>query len=63
MTDRIISLNKTFAKQKFGDESRWEELLKGVRMHQPEQVADTVAYLASARASHLSGIMVNLAPV
>jgi len=63
MTDRIISLNKTFARQKFGDESRWEELLKDVRMHQPAQVADTVAYLASARASHLTGIMVNLAPV
>jgi NAD(P)-dependent dehydrogenase (short-subunit alcohol dehydrogenase family) len=63
MTDRIISLNKTFARQKFGDESRWEELLKDVRMHQPAQVADTVAYLASARASHLTGIMVNLTPV
>jgi len=32
-------------------------------MHQPEQVADTVVYLASARASHLSGIMVTLTPV
>ena len=63
MTDRIISLNKNFARQKFGDESRWEELLKDVRMHQPAQVADTVVYLASARASHLTGIMVNLTPV
>jgi len=62
MTDRIISLNKTLAQQKFGDESRWEELLKGVRIHQPEQVADTVVFLASERASHLSGVVLNLTP-
>jgi 3-oxoacyl-[acyl-carrier protein] reductase len=61
-TDRIIQLNKTIAKQKFGDESRWEELLKQTRMIEPEQVADTVVFLASARASYWSGVMLNLGP-
>ena len=59
-TDRIIQLNKTIAKQKFGDESRWEELLKQTRMIEPEQVADTTLYFASERANHLSGVMLNL---
>lgn len=63
MTDRIITLNKTMAKQRFGDESRWEELLRNARMQQPEQVADTVVFLASPRAAHLSGVMLNLTPV
>lgn len=59
-TDRIINLNKAIAKQKFGDESRWEELLKQSHVIEPEQVADTVAFLASYRAAHLSGVMLNL---
>jgi 3-oxoacyl-[acyl-carrier protein] reductase len=59
-TDRIIQLNKTIAKQKFGHESRWEELLKQTRMIEPEQVADTVLFFASERANHLSGVMLNL---
>lgn len=59
-TDRIINLNKTIAKEKFGDESRWEELLKQSHMIEPEQVADTVAFFASYRAAHLSGVMLNL---
>lgn len=63
MTDRIVELNKSIAQQKFGDASRWEELLKAVRIHQPEQVADTVLFLASERARHLSGIVLNLTPV
>lgn len=59
-TERIVQLNKTIAKQKFGDESRWEELIKQTRMIEPAQVADTALYLASERASHLSGVMLNL---
>ncbi len=59
-TDRIIQLNKTIAKQKFGDESRWEEVLKQTRIIEPEQVADTALFFASERAAHLSGVMLNL---
>jgi len=62
-TDRITSLLKTVAKSKYGDESRVEDVLKDGsfgRVIEPEQVADTVVYFASDRASHLSGVVLNL---
>ena len=62
-TDRIIPLMKTAAKEKLGDENRWQELVgtgSFGSMIEPEQVADMVAFLASARAGKLSGVMVNL---
>jgi NAD(P)-dependent dehydrogenase (short-subunit alcohol dehydrogenase family) len=61
-TDRLADPLKALAKQRFGDESRWEELLRGVTIQEPEQVADTVLFLASKRASHLSGVVLNLTP-
>jgi 3-oxoacyl-[acyl-carrier protein] reductase len=62
-TDRIVPLIKAAAKEKLGDENRWEELIgTGAfgQMIEPEQVADMVAFLASARAGKLSGVMINL---
>ena len=62
-TDRIIPLMKTAAKEKLGDENRWQELVgtgSFGQMIEPEQVADMVAFLASARAGKLSGVMLNL---
>ena len=62
-TDRIIPLMKAAAKEKLGDESRWQELAgtgSFGHMIEPEQVADMVAFLASPRAGKLSGVMVNL---
>src|SRR5207247_10043497 len=59
-TDRILTLMKAQAKAKFGDESRYEELMGSVI--EPQQVGDTVAFLASARAGQLSGIVLNLGP-
>lgn len=62
-TDRILSLVKTVAKNRFGDESRWEEVLKDGsfgRVIEPEQVANTVAFFASPAAGQLSGVMLNL---
>ncbi len=62
-TDRITALLKTVAKSKYGDESRTDDVLKDGafgRVIEPEQVADTVVYLASERASHLSGVVLNL---
>jgi hypothetical protein len=61
-TERLVAPLRALAKQRLGDESRWEELLRGQRLQEPEQVADTVVYLASERASHLSGVMLNLTP-
>ena len=62
-TDRIIPLMKAAAKEKLGDENRWQELIgtgSFGQMIEPEQVADMVAFLASPRAGKLSGVMVNL---
>jgi 3-oxoacyl-[acyl-carrier protein] reductase len=62
-TDRIVPLMKAAAKDKLGDENRWQELIgtgSFGQMIEPEQVADMVAFLASVRAGKLSGVMVNL---
>jgi len=61
-TDRITTLLKTVAKNKYGDESRVDDVLKDGsfgRVIEPEQVADTVVFLASPRASHLSGVVLS----
>jgi len=57
-TDRIVTLMKAQAKAKFGDESRFEELMGNVI--EPAQVADTAVFLASPRAGQLSGVVLNL---
>ena len=61
-TERLVAPLRALAKQRLGDESRWQELLRGQQLQEPEQVADTVVYLASDRAAHLSGVMLNLTP-
>ena len=65
-TDRILAVMKAAAKAKFGDENRYEELAGSGGMFavmiEPEQVGDTVAFLASPRAGQLSGIVLNLGP-
>ena len=62
-TERLVAPLRAAAKKRFGDPSRWQELLRGQRVQEPEQVADTVVFLASERASHLSGVVLNLTPV
>ena len=62
-TDRIISLTKARAKTTYGDESRWEEMLTNMpfgRIAETEEVADTVVFCASDRASYLSGMMIDI---
>lgn len=62
-TDRILAVMKAAAKAKLGDEERYPELVGAGtfgRMIEPEQVGDTVAFLASARAGQLSGVVLNL---
>jgi len=57
-TDRIVTLMKASAKAKWGDESRYEELMGSVI--EPEQVGDTVCFLASPRAGQISGVVLNM---
>jgi len=62
--DRILQVMKAAAKAKLGDESRYQELVGAggmfSQMIEPEQVGDTVAFLASPRAGQLSGVVLNL---
>jgi NAD(P)-dependent dehydrogenase (short-subunit alcohol dehydrogenase family) len=54
LTERLVTLTKTRAKDTLGDESRWEELMKGHafgRAAKPEEIAAMVAFVASDRVS------------
>jgi NAD(P)-dependent dehydrogenase (short-subunit alcohol dehydrogenase family) len=54
LTERLITLTKTRAQSRFGDESRWEELMKGHafgRAAKPEEIAAMVAFVASDQVS------------
>ena len=56
VTDRLTDLLKTQAESRFGDADRWPELVPtDPAPGRAEQVADVVAFLASDRASHISG--------
>jgi NAD(P)-dependent dehydrogenase (short-subunit alcohol dehydrogenase family) len=65
MTDRIITLSKTRAKTRFGDERRWEETLGADklpfgRIKSPEEVAALSVMLASEKVHYLSGIVIDM---
>lgn len=66
-TDRLVTLLKTDAQSKLGDAARWEELLRERvkslpfrRAGRPEEVGDVAAFLASSRASYVSGQVINV---
>lgn len=57
-----MTLYKGRAQQRFGDESRWEELLQNLPFGRPAkagEIADLVVYLSSDRASYLSGTVID----
>jgi NAD(P)-dependent dehydrogenase (short-subunit alcohol dehydrogenase family) len=65
MTDRIITLSKTRAKNRFGDESRWQEMLSPEKMpfgriKTAEEVAALAAMLASPHVHYLSGTVIDM---
>ena len=62
-TDRMLTLLRGQAEQKFGDPERWPELTKHMpfgRAAEPDEVADLAVFLASDRASYISGVVMTL---
>jgi len=63
MTERLITLTKTRAKDTLGDESRWEELMKGHafgRAAKPEEIAWMVAFVASDKSAYTTGTIITI---
>ena len=62
-TDRIIELSKARARQRDGDDSRWEEFLQGLpfgRPAEPEEIGALAAMLASDRIAYVSGSVIDV---
>lgn len=65
LTDRIIALSKTRARTRFGDESRWEEVLNAGklpfgRIKAAEEVAALATMLSAPQVHYLSGIVIDM---
>jgi NAD(P)-dependent dehydrogenase (short-subunit alcohol dehydrogenase family) len=59
-TDRIISLMKRQAADRFGDESRYPEMMARFplgRAARPREIADVMLFLASDRSAYTSGVI------
>jgi len=62
-TDRIVSLMKTAAQRRFGDEGRYRELMASYplgRPAHPREIADMMAFLASDRSAYTTGVVVTV---
>lgn len=63
LTDRIETMLKVIAKDRLGDEAKWQDLMSGLPLQRAATVretADVVAFLASKRASYISGTIVTV---
>jgi 3-oxoacyl-[acyl-carrier protein] reductase len=65
MTDRIVALSKARAKARFGDESRWQEILNAERLpfgriKTAEEVAALAVMLSAPQVQYLSGIVIDM---
>ena len=62
-TDRIMTMSKTRAKNRFGDENRWAETLGSMpfgRMKEPEEVAALSVMLCSNKVHYLAGTVIDM---
>lgn len=61
LTDRMEELLRKAAVDRYGNAERWDELIPtDPPPGTPDQIADVVAFLASDRASHISGTTINV---
>ncbi len=62
-TERLVTLMRGRAADQLGDPERWRELLDGLPMKRAatvQEVADVVVFVASDRASYVSGIVITV---
>ena len=62
-SDRMITMMRGQAKERLGDEERWEELFKDLpfgRAAKAEEVADLTTFLVSPRSNYTSGTVITL---
>ena len=62
-TEKHIRDTERLAQEKFGDKSRWRDVMSALPMKRaaaPEEVSGMVAFLASDRASYISGSAVTI---
>jgi NAD(P)-dependent dehydrogenase (short-subunit alcohol dehydrogenase family) len=62
-TEKQIRDTERLAQERFGDKSRWREVMAGLPMQRaalPEEVSGMVAFLASDRAAYISGCAVTI---
>ena len=62
-TERLVNLMKGRARDEKGDESLWQSYLGGLpqgRAAEVKEVADVVTFMASPRASWMSGVVINV---
>ena len=56
LTERMETMLRVLAREKFDDEERWQELVNtSPPPGKAEEIADLAVYLASRRASHITG--------
>lgn len=62
-TERIMTMSRTRAKNRFGDESRWAETLGSMpfgRMKEPDEVAALSVMICSQKVEYLAGTVIDM---